>query len=49
MIMDTDFNLTFVLSIKNSNDFALWKNGYSRKLSIGNNLDFCVKSIFTEG
>lgn len=51
MIMDTDFKLAFVLSIKNRKldyDFALCKSGYSRKLSIGNNLDFCVNSILQE-
>lgn len=50
--MDTDFNLTFILSVKNRKleyDFALQNNGYSRKLSKGNYLDFCVNSIFTGG
>lgn len=48
--MDTDFNLTFILGVKNRKleyDFAIWKNGYSRKLSTGKFLEFCVNSIFT--
>lgn len=51
MITDSDFKLTFVLSVKSRSleyDFAFWKTEYSRKLSIGNNLYFCVNSICQE-
>lgn len=49
--MNSDFKLTFILSVKNRRleyDFTFWKTEYSSKMNIGNNRDFCVNTICQE-